>query len=403
MNSLIPATDFTTLWALIAAGTALAIWLEQKYRWAQRLSGPVIALIVAMVLSNTRVMPSESPAYDFVGDWLVPLAIPLLLIRANLREIIRIAGRLFLVFHISSIGTLIGTFTAAHLLKNVIAIPDLAYASGMMAASYIGGGVNFMAVKASYSVSESVSNPLIVADNFVMAFFFVILLAAANNRWFLSNFHHPHSKETDKDKAQNLAATHWIRKGVGLMDISFAFAFAFAILALASLLGQFSKGVFKAIPEGNMLLQMLQVLCTNRYVLITGVTLVFATVGGRFLEKVNGSDELGMYMLMIFLFTLGLPADLFSVITKAPLFFLFCSIIAIINLLFTLSVGWMMRLNLEELLLVVNANLGGAPSAAAMAISTGWNRLVLPGILVGIWGYVIGTPVGIVVVELLKR
>ncbi len=150
-------------------------------------------------------------------------------------------------------------------------------------------------------------------------------------------------------------------------------------------------------------LQMLQVLCTNRYVLITGVTLVLATVAGRFLEKVNGSDELGMYMLMIFLFTLGLPADLFSVITKAPLFFLFCSIIAIINLLFTLSVGWMMRLNLEELLLVVNANLGGAPSAAAMAISTGWNRLVLPGILVGIWGYVIGTPVGIVVVELLKR
>jgi len=73
---------------LITVGTALAIWLEQSYRWAARLSGPVLALLIAMVLSNTRVMPAESAAYDFVGDWLVPLAIPLLLFRAHLREII---------------------------------------------------------------------------------------------------------------------------------------------------------------------------------------------------------------------------------------------------------------------------------------------------------------------------
>ncbi|MFP6896412.1 MAG: DUF819 family protein [Roseibacillus sp.] len=54
---------------------------------------------------------------------------------------------------------------------------------------------------------------------------------------------------------------------------------------------------------------------------------------------------------------------------------------------------------LEELVIAINANLGGPPSAAAMAISAGWPRLVLPGILIGIWGYVIGTPVGILIVE----
>ncbi len=51
----------------------------------------------------------------------------------------------------------------------------------------------------------------------------------------------------------------------------------------------------------------------------------------------------------------------------------------------------------------MNANLGGAPSAAAMATSAGWPRLVLPAILVGIWGYVIGTPLGVMVVEMLLR
>lgn len=68
-----------------------------------------------------------------------------------------------------------------------------------------------------------------------------------------------------------------------------------------------------------------------------------------------------------------------------------------------LAWGKLLRFNLEELLLAVNANLGGAPTAAAMAVSAGWPRLVLPGILVGIWGYVIATPIGVLVVEFLKR
>ena len=87
---------------------------------------------------------------------------------------------------------------------------------------------------------------------------------------------------------------------------------------------------------------------------------------------------------------------------QAPLFFLFCGVIALVNLAFTLTAGKLFGWNLEELLLVVNADLGGAPSAAAMAISAGWPRLIVPGILVGIWGYVIGTPIGVMRMELLK-
>ncbi|MEW6160116.1 MAG: DUF819 family protein, partial [Verrucomicrobiota bacterium] len=68
-----------------------------------------------------------------------------------------------------------------------------------------------------------------------------------------------------------------------------------------------------------------------------------------------------------------------------------------------LSIGRLLRLNLEELLLAVNGTLGGAPSAAAMAVSKGWSKLVLPGILASVWGYVIGTFVGILVAELLRK
>ena len=403
MNTLIAPENHAALWAFITIGSALAIWMEQTYRWAARLSGPVIALLIAMVLSNFRVMPSASPAYDFVGDWLVPLAIPLLLFRANLREIVKTGGRVFAVFHISAVGTLIGTALAVFALQAAIPSPDLEQAAGMMTGSYIGGGVNFMALKTSYDVPEAVANPLIVADNFVMAGMFVLMLAAAASRWFRARYPHPHTQEADADGDTNLAAAHWKRKDIALLDIAKSFAFAFAVLALAQGVRHFIQLGFGDTQDAPMLMQLLEILCTNLFVIITLISLIAATLASKHLDQINGPEEFGAYLLMIFLFTLGLPADLLSVLTQAPLFFVFCGIIAGTNLLFTFVAGKLLKLNLEEMIVAVNANLGGAPSAAAIAISAGWPRLVLPGILVGIWGYVIGTPLGIVVAELLSK
>ena len=402
MNTLIAPENHAALWALIAAGTALSIWLEQTCKWAARLSGPVVALIVAMILSNARIMPGESPAYDFVGDWLVPLAIPLLLCRANLREIVSTGGRVVLIFHIAAIATLLGTALAVWLLRGRIGGEDMAYAAGMMAASYIGGGVNFMAIKTSYAAPESVANPLIVADNFVMAGAFVAMLSIAGSRWFRARFPHPHSADSSS-AAANLAAAHWERKGIALLDVAKSLAFAFAAVALAKAAGSLTARAFGQVSGSGTGWQMLQTLCTNRFVLLTSVSLAMATLLARPLAKVNGPEEFGSYLLMVFLFTLGLPADLFGVLSNAPLFFVFCGIIAVVNIGFTLAAGKLLRLNLEELLLVMNASLGGPPTAAAMAISAGWPRLVLPGLLAGLWGYVIGTPIGVMVVEFLKR
>lgn len=403
MTSLISENEHVLLWALIAAGTAASIWLEQTYRWAARLSGPVLGLLIAMILSNTRVMPAQSEAYDFVGSWIVPLAIPLLLFRANLREILRVSGRLFLVFHLSALGTIAGVVLAVALLGGSIGSPDTAHAAGMMGASYMGGGVNFMAVKTSYEVSDSLSAPLIVADNFVMAAGFVLLLGMAASQWFRARYAHPHSQEPDSRDAGNLAAQHWTRKGISLLDVARALAFAFGAFALAHLLQRGLASLFGDTSQAGLALQILAVFCTNQFVLLTLVSLLLATFLAKPLGKVNGPEEFGAYFLYVFLFTLGLPANLLVLLQDAPVFLLFCALIAGTNIVVTFAAGRLLRMNLEELVIAINANLGGPPSAAAMAISAGWPRLVLPGILVGIWGYVVGTPLGILIVELCTR
>ena len=393
MNSLIPPTDVWLLWAIIVSGVAASIYLEQTRTWAARISGPVLALVIAMVFSNTGLVPVNAPAYDVVDDYLVPLAIPLLLFQANLKRILGETGSMFRAFHVAALGTLIGSVLAAVLFRgSVEKLNDLI---AVMTGSYIGGSVNFVALKESLNVPDTLSNPLIVADNFVMAGMFAALLVIAGSRWFLARFPHPHTLASDAKGAESLAAEHWRRKEISLLDIAKALAVAFIVVALSK---KCSGWV-----NSHTQIALVKSLAGNLYVWITAFTVTLSTLAPRLISRIHGADEVGMYLLYLFFFVIGLRADLVEVVRKVPVLFGVCGIMAVTNLAVTLVLGKLFRLNLEELLLSVNATLGGAPSAAAMAIAKGWRELVLPGLLVGIWGYVIGTFCGVLVSELLRR
>jgi len=393
MTPLIAPDNTWPIWAVIVVGTAVSIFCEQHYKWAAKISGPVVALLVGMAFSNLRIMPTASGSYDVIEDYLVPVAIPLLLFRANLVRILRDIGPMFAAFHVASVGTILGAFLAAIIFKGQFArVPEVA---GIMTGSYIGGGVNFFAIRDSYKVSESLTNPLLVADNFIMAGMFGALLMFAGSKFFRRHYPHPHSEAGDKEDVTALAARHWRRKEISLLDIAKALAVAFAVTAMATVLTAAIKGHFDS--------RIIQSIFANRYLLITLLTVGAATLFHRQMDKIQGAEDIGMYLLYLFFFVIGLKADLAEVVTKFPALFGFCAVIAVTNLVFTLVVGRIFKMNLEELLLSVNATLGGAPSAAAMAISRGWSDLVLPGLLAGIWGYVIGTFIGIVVAETLLR
>ena len=53
--------------------------------------------------------------------------------------------------------------------------------------------------------------------------------------------------------------------------------------------------------------------------------------------------------------------------------------------------------NLEEAILASNACIGGPTTAAAMAVSKGWTKLIAPIMLIGTLGYVIGNYCGIII------
>ena len=386
----------------MVAGTASAIWMERRYHWGARLSAPVIALLIAMLLSNSGVMPAEAPAYDFVGDWLVPLAIPLLLLRANIVEIARRTGRLLLAFHIASAGTIAGAVLAFALLKDYI--PEAAKAAGIMTASYIGGMVNFVAVSTSTHASGSMSSALIVADNVVMAGLFLVLFWMAASPLCRRKFAVQY-----EDAAPGAAALEPERTTVDVLDLAISLAVAFGIAAAAMLLKRGLEHVLPPVAGEHWFSGMVKTLATNKFVLLTSVSITAATLFPRQLVRLKSAGLIGAWLLFLYLFTVGLPANLRSLFLPGAdgslVYYLFalCTIMAAANLLFVVVFAKLFRLTLEDIVLASNASIGGPPTAAAMAMSKNWSRLVLPALLAGLYGYIVGTPLGLLVTSLLSR
>jgi uncharacterized membrane protein len=390
-------------WALLTVmcvSVALAIFLEQKYRWASKISGAIIALICALLLSNLGVIPTSSTLYDdIIWGYAVPMGIPLLLLQCNMKKIWKETGRMLIIFLIGAVGTCVGAVLAFNLLKDYI--PGLAGVAAMMTGSYIGGGVNFAALADQFDVGE-IAGATTVADNLLMAIYFLVLILFAGMRFFRRHYTHPHIAEVEaqssKESAQTQAAAFWSRKDISLKDIALNFAYCVVIVTFAKLI---AAGISALIPDTGVVLHMLNTFFGSQYVWITTLSMLVATYGEKQVQQLNGSQELGTYLIYLFLFVIGVPASIAQIITKTPLLFAFTGIMVIVNMLFCFVFGKLMHFDLEDIILASNANIGGPTTAAGMAISQGWSKLVGPVMLVGTLGYVIGTYAGVVIGGLL--
>ncbi len=70
MESFIKPEQTWILWAVLTGLAALSIYLEERYKWATKVTSSIIALSGALILSNLRIIPTESPVYDAVWGYI---------------------------------------------------------------------------------------------------------------------------------------------------------------------------------------------------------------------------------------------------------------------------------------------------------------------------------------------
>lgn len=386
----LPTTVTTVLTAASAAATPFAIWTilltaatlgltSQSTRWGAALSPPLVSTITTVIFSNLNLLPPVHPIYTSVTTFIVPLAIPLLLLGADLRRVFRETGRLLTVFIVGTIATCIGTFVAWYAVP-LTSLGDSAWKiAAALTARHIGGAVNYIAVADATGAPPDVVTAALTADNLVVALYFMVLLVLARN---LSQ--PPIPKGTipapaqivqpklpqDEDVTSASAGT----ANVSIADAGVAVSLSAAMCSFAAFISKLLPISLGVIP------------------VTTAIVLVAATFFRDVVRPYRrAAATVGVFFMQIFFAVAGAGGSFLLVMRRAPVIFMWCSVQLAVHLAVLMLSGIIFKFHRAEVLITSNANVGGPSTAAAMASSKNWDRLVVPALLVGVFGYSIAT------------
>jgi uncharacterized membrane protein len=285
------------------------------------------------------------------------------------------------LFILGSLATTCGIILSWYLLNPESLLgEDGKIIAGMLTGTYTGGSVNFNAIALEYEFQKKgvLYAGTIAVDNVVTAIWIMITLiipAILNRIWksnkkFISNKNNS-VKENDENESINLTSLAWLL----FLGIS-----AYYISDIISL-----------------------------YIIDIPSILILTTIGillaqSKFISNLKGSQNLGLYLVYVFLAVIGAYCEIGAVNQLQEVGFLlliFTISAVIIHGILFIIIGGIIYRDWEMISIASQANIGGGASAIALAEAFDRKDLILPAILVGSLGNALGTYLGFLVVYIL--
>jgi uncharacterized membrane protein len=375
--SLISADDSTALGAVIFGLAWLGFWADRN-RYTRKFSGVPWVLTVGLLLSNLHVIPHEAPAFGFVGQYLLPLGVPFLLFKADLRNLFRDGRWVLPTFLVASVGVVIGAISGYFLFDLGDAGAKIA---GTYAGAFIGGVVNFVAISQAvemtpteFSVSLGASAPAAIVG--------LLILVTLPSIPFVRRLIPSRIIDAAEAPGGDAAADEFPR--FRLEHVAAAIAISLAICAVSS-----------------AICQRLGIGTYNLFV-ITIITVILANLAPRQFARLEGDFALGMLCMYAFFAMIGAGTDALGFMTAAPVLFVYCVFVLLVHFIVWLVVARLVRFDLADAIIGSGAAIVGPAASAGIASAKGWKSLITPAITIGMFGYVIANFVGIAIYKWLS-
>jgi uncharacterized membrane protein len=376
--------DPIAVFLVLSASVYLSLRLEESFRLFKAMGAALVALLSGVVLSNSGLLPGESPTYDFLVGPGVRGGVVLILLSVNVKSLRQAGPKMLAAFGLGAVGTVIGSITAGLVLFPQVGTETWKLA-GQFTGTYIGGGMNFAALGKALGTSSDLFSAAVAADVILTAFWMAICLTVPVllGKPKQKPSAEPAGNPTNKTKSL-ITLEHTLYnsvKPVHLRDAAALVAIVFGALWGSEQLAAF----FPMLPS---------------VLWLTTLALLGAQVPS--VRSLTGSAMVGNYLVLMFLAANGAQSVVANIVKVGPAVFYFATLTVTIHGIFIFGLGRLLKIDFGTLAVASQSNVGGAASGMAMASARGYTDRILPGVAVGLLGYAVGNYIGFAVAALMR-
>ena len=361
--------------ATLTGVASFFFFLEKRTKWKLfELFPPLLFIyLVPLVLSNTGVLPTKSPLYEWMGETVLPLFLVLMLLDVDAVAAVRTMGKGILVLLCGTAGVVLGAPVAYLLVKHGLAA-DAWKGFGALAGSWIGGTANMNAVSKGLDTPPDAFGLAVLTDAVVYLVWLPILLSSKNCAKWFNRFARVDPKRVEMLERRSGS----LARDKGKLEMRHILYLLFLGLFVAWL----ARALAVYIPEAKPILT----LSSWEILLITTFGILLSMTPAK---SIPGSHELAVALVYLFVAQMGAKADISGLAGQAPWFLLGGFVWILVHGACCVLGARILRVDVHSTAIASAANIGGI--ASAPIIANYHNRKLVPAsILMALIGYAIG-------------
>ena len=346
-----------------------------------------------------EVITKKSSIYFVASRYLLPAALVLMTLSIDLKAMFKLGPKALIMFFTGTIGVIIGAPLAVLIVS--IFSPETVGGAGFdavwrglstVAGSWIGGGANQAAMLEVFKYNQEKYGAMVLVDIVVANIWMAVLLFGIGKKDKIDKWLKADNSSIDELKNKMTAYSDNVSRNPSLTDLMVILGIAFSAVGLShwgsNSLSDLLKANFAVVNDPT---SFASTFGDRFFWMVTIATVLGIAFSFTKLKEYEGAgaSKIGSVFIYILVASIGMKMDLGSVLSNPGLLIVGLIWMAI-HVLLLVIVAKMIKAPYFFLAVGSKANIGGAASAPIVA-SAFHPSLASVGVLLAVFGYVIGT------------
>ncbi len=352
------------------------IILSKKSKLEGILSPVVLCYALGLSISNFLPDIFNINIIKTITDISVILAIPLILMNSDFKGLLSGTKNILISFLSAILSAVLICICGAVIFKNQIS--NSSEVAAMLTGVYTGGTPNMASIKLAIGADENTYVALNISD-IILSGIYLIFLTSIGVKFYRWLFPNPEIEENDTEQTET---NKWKQ-----LNTKQKIKQAFLPILIAIVIVGITMGINAILFEKD-----------NLSFIIISITILGVLISFLpFSEKLEGSYQIGDYLLLVFSVALGMQSDFSEIMTAGSAIILFTAFVVYGSIALHLVISKLFKIDADTVMITSTACIFG-PIFIGQIVSVLKNKTVLvPGMAMGVVGIAIGNFLGLMV------